>query len=45
VGDLQRQEDFGVARWHIFKPKIQIWVHFGGSFWRVILEGHFGGSF
>jgi hypothetical protein len=20
-----------VARWHIFKPKISIWVHFGGS--------------
>jgi hypothetical protein len=20
-----------VARWHIFKPKITIWVHFGGS--------------
>jgi hypothetical protein len=21
----------GVARWHIFKPKITIWVNFGGS--------------
>jgi hypothetical protein len=20
----------GVARWHIFKPKIPIWVNFGG---------------
>jgi hypothetical protein len=19
-----------VARWHVFKPKIQIWVNFGG---------------
>jgi hypothetical protein len=21
-----------VARWFVFKPKIQIWVNFGGSF-------------
>jgi hypothetical protein len=21
-----------VARWHIFKPKIPIWVNFGGSY-------------
>jgi hypothetical protein len=30
-----------VARWHIFKPKIPIWVHFGGSSkgrcWHILL--------
>jgi hypothetical protein len=30
-----------VARWHIFKPKIQIWVNFGGSgdgrCWHILL--------
>jgi hypothetical protein len=23
---------FGVARWYIFKPKIPLWVNFGGSY-------------
>jgi hypothetical protein len=43
-----------VARWHIFKPKIPIWVNFGGSYngrckaiWSIllpfgILYGYFG---
>jgi hypothetical protein len=30
-----------VARWFVFKPKIQIWVNFGGSyngkFWYILL--------
>jgi hypothetical protein len=29
--ELQRQ-DSRVARWFVFKPKIQIWVNFGGCF-------------
>jgi hypothetical protein len=30
-----------VARWFVFKPKIQIWVHFGGSCKDVgIVYGH-----
>jgi hypothetical protein len=26
--------EIGVARWFIFKPKIQIWMHVGGP-WNV----------
>jgi hypothetical protein len=30
----------GVARWFIFKPKIQIWVYFGGPWngkgWHIL---------
>jgi hypothetical protein len=30
-----------VARWFVFKPKIQIWVNFGGScngrWWHILL--------
>jgi hypothetical protein len=37
-----------VARWHIFKPKIQIWVNFGGycngRFWYILWPfGQFSG--
>jgi hypothetical protein len=26
------QPEKRVARWFIFKPKIEIWVHFGGPY-------------
>jgi hypothetical protein len=29
--NLSTYVPIGVARWHIFKPKIPIWVNFGGS--------------
>jgi hypothetical protein len=27
----EKEEESRVARWQIFKPKIPIWVNFGGS--------------
>jgi hypothetical protein len=31
-----------VARWFVFKPKIPIWVNFGGKFWQsdYLFYGH-----
>jgi hypothetical protein len=26
-----------VARWHVFKPKIQIWVNFGGPWFKKVV--------
>jgi hypothetical protein len=37
---LKREFRTGVARWHISKPKISIWVDFGGCFmaiWSILL--------
>jgi hypothetical protein len=39
----KRRNPFRVARWFIFKPKIPIWVNFGGTFgvWKMfIFCGH-----
>jgi hypothetical protein len=41
VEDIHRfLSGFRVARWHVFKPKIQIWLNFGGAcngrFWYIL---------
>jgi hypothetical protein len=34
-GDVQEKKDrTRVARWHIFKPKVPVWVNFGGP-WNI----------